>query len=308
MFELLSVQTGAIFLLLAVGYACRKFRVYDAAVQKGLSSLVLTVALPCKLVASATVAVEDVGLPQVRTFFSVCLTYFVVGIVVFTCLARATRLDPLKRRQFGILAVFPASAFMGMPFASALFGEKGVFFMGMFSICYSICQYTYGIGIYTGIRRENILRLLLNPLLIASCGMIALFVLQIRLPSVVQLTLSTIGQASTPLSMFVVGGIVSERPLRAVFMEKTCYLISFCRLVMVPLAAVIVFRLMHIESFLAILLGVTFALPSSSTSAVIADKYTGDSTYSSIAVAQSMLFFLITIPGVITLLNVWWAF
>lgn len=308
MLEVLSLQTGVIFLLLLIGYACRKFRVYDFVVQKGLANLVLTVALPCKLVSSATLAIEDVGLDRIKVFCIICFIYFAAGIVVFTSLAKYVPLDPIRRKQFGILAVFPASAFMGMPIASALYGDKGVFFMGMFSIFYSMFQYTYGIGIYTGIRKENIVRLALNPLLISSCLMILLFSLQLRLPAVIQSTLATVGQTSTPLSMFVVGGIVSEQPLRRVFLEKTCYLISFSRLILIPLVALTLFRLLNVESFLAILLTIVFALPSSSTSAVLADKYAGNSTYSSIAVAQSMVFFLITIPCIIYILGRFWVF
>ena len=308
MLELLSLQTGVIFLLFLIGYACRKFHVYDTAVQKGLSNLVLTIALPCKLLSSATLAIEDVGMAQARVFCIICFVYFAVGIGVFTSLARVLRLDSIRRKQFGILAVFPASAFMGMPIASALYGDRGVFFMGMFSIFYSMFQYTYGIGIYTGIRKENIVRLALNPLLISSCCMIMLFAFQIRLPALFQSTLSTVGQTSTPLSMFVVGGIVSEQSIRKVFLEKTCYLISFCRLLLIPLIVIAVFKLLRVDSFPAILLSIVFALPSSSTSAVLADKYADDSSYSSIAVAQSMLLFIVTIPLIIYILDMLWVF
>ncbi len=308
MFELLSLQTGVIFILLLVGYVCRRFNVYDAVAQKAFSTLILTVALPCKLVSSATLAIENVELSQIRTFYISCFSYFILGLILFTALARVTRLDNLKKKQFGILAIFPASAFIGMPFASALYGEKGVFFMGMFSICYSIIQYTYGIGIYTGVRKENLRNLLLNPLLMASCSMITLFFFQIKLPAVIQLTLSTIGQISTPLSMFVVGGLVSEQPLKRIFLERSCYLVSFSRLVLIPIITISAFHYFGVESFLAIILAVTFSLPCSSTSAVIASKYDGESTFCSTAVAQSMVFFVLTIPCVIYVLNKFWVY
>jgi predicted permease len=308
MFELLSLQTGVIFLLFLIGYACRHFRVYDAVVQKGLSNLVLTVALPAKLISSAILPAGDAETGQIVTFYIICLAYFVIGLAAFTALAKAIRLEPTKKKQFGILAVFPASAFIGMPLVSALYGEKGVFFMGLFSICFSIFQYTYGIGVYTGIRRENIARLLLNPLLLASCAMGLLFLFQLRLPPLVQNTLVMLGQTSTPLSMLVVGGLVYGQPLRDIFLEKSCYLISFCRLVLIPFVAICVFWILRLDSFLAIVLTVIFSLPGSSTSVVIANKYSGDSAYSSIAVAQSMVFFLITIPCVIYILNQLWAY
>lgn len=308
MLELLSEQISVIFLLLAIGYCCRKFHVYDGVVQKGLANLILTVALPCKLISSATLSIGDIEPSTIREFCIICFAYFAIGIVIFTALGRVVHVDAVKRKQFGILAVFPSSAFMGMPIASALYGEKGVFFLGMFSIFYSLFQYTYGIGIYTGFRKENIARLLRNPLLIASCCMIVLFSLQIRLPSIMQNTLTVIGQTSTPLSMFVIGGIISEQPLRWIFLEKTCYLISACRLILTPLAAITICKLAGIDSFPAILLAIVFALPCSATSAVLADKYAGDSTYSSVAVTQSMVFFLLTIPCIIFLLDKLWLF
>lgn len=308
MLEVLSLQTGIIFFLLVMGYACRKLNVYDAAVQKGLSNIVMTVALPCKLISSAILKVEDVGLTKIREFCGITFIYFAVGIIVFTGLAKFTRLDALRRKQFGILAVFPTSAYMGMPIASALYGERGVFFLGLFSIFYSMFQYTYGIGIYTGFRKENILQLALNPLLLSSCCMVLLFSFQLRLPPLLQATVTTVGNVSTPLSLFVVGGIISEQPLRRVFAEKTCYLISFCRLLLIPLIVIAIFKFLGTESFPAILLTVVFALPSSSTSAVLADKYAGNSRYSSIAVVQSMLFFLITMPFIIYILDILWIF
>ena len=197
---------------------------------------------------------------------------------------------------------------MGIPIISALYNETGVFFMGVFSLFYSSFQYTIGIGLYTGIKKDNLKKLILNPLLLASIIMIFLFITQIKLPMIVVLTLSHIGKMCTPLSMLVIGGMISRYSIREIFVGKYKYLILILRLVIIPLTAIFVFKVLEIDSFVSIILSIVLALPSSSTSAVIAHKYGKEPIFASQTVVLSTLLYLLIMPLITSLINNIWSF
>ena len=308
MLPIMIEQTVIAFILIGLGWVCRRRNVFDLSFQRGMASLVLTVALPSKLVSVANIPIADVGIDRIVVFCTIVFCYFVSMLVVLNLVARRLPLTDLLKKQVPILIIFPSSAFLGIPIISALYQEAGVFLMGLFAIFYSMFQYTYGIGIYTGIKRENFVKLIKTPLLIASLTMIVLFVFQITLPSVIQRSLSTVGAMAVPMSLIVVGGTIAQHSVLRVLQGKLQYGIAFVRLILVPLTAILIFYLLGIDSMVAIILSLVFSLPTSSTSAVIADQYSGDSLFASVCVVHSFLMFLVTVPFITMLVNHLWVF
>ena len=123
---------------------------------------------------------------------------------------------------------------------------------------------------------------------------------KIMLPDAVNNTLSAIASCNTALSMFVIGGILSEVD-KASFLDKDAFIYSFYRLILLPLIILIIVKIIHIDLLPANLCVLLSAMPVASTTAMLAQKYNGNAIFASKLVFVSTLLSLITLP-IITLL------
>ena len=160
MLDLIVQQTGVVFLMISIGYLCGKFKIINYELQNGLSNIILIVVLPSHLVASSNMQYSSDSLSRILTFSIICFLYFSLSMLIFYQIAKYLPLREEQKKQFITLTTFPSSAFMGIPIISALYNETGVFFMGVFSLFYSSFQYTIGIGLYTGIKKDNLKKLI----------------------------------------------------------------------------------------------------------------------------------------------------
>ena len=114
---------------------------------------------------------------------------------------------------------------------------------------------------------------------------------------------SSIGSCSTAMSMFVIGGILSDVDRQQLFDKEIC-LYSFYRLILIPVMIMIILRLLHLDILSSNVCILLSAMPAASTTAMLAQKYNQNAEFASRMVFISTLFSLITLP-IMTLLFQW---
>lgn len=285
-----------LFALIIVGMAAQRTHIITPAGRKSLSALLINIVLPCNIVHSF---MSDIDISP--AFYHNCVMAIVISIGIQIVATYGSRLlfarYPSEQRSvmtYGMIC--SNSSFIGLPVAEALYGDLGVLYTSIFQIPIRFNMWTAGLALFTDVdRRSALKRLLRHPCIIAVFVGFALMVLPISLPAVVGDTISSISKCTTPLSMFVIGAILSEADFRTLFSRDTLYF-ALWRLVLYPLLVLLVLRLLPLDDLLVSVCVIMTGMPAGSTTSILADQYDCDAVFAARIIFVSTLLSIVTIP------------
>ena len=157
-------------------------------------------------------------------------------------------------------------------------------------------MWTSGLALFTSVDRKSAVKTILFHPCIISMGIgIILMVFNPLIPEFTVSTINYLSRCTIPLSMLIIGCILSDCSIAEIF-DKSALYFSIIRLIIFPLIVFAVLKLLHIDE---VLLGVSVimsGMPAGSTTAILADKYDGDGHYASKVVFVSTLLSMITVP------------
>ena len=145
-------------------------------------------------------------------------------------------------------------------------------------------------------------KILLNINMISVFAGVFLFFTKIRFPEIIGNTLSSVGSMIGPLSMIVTGMLIAGVDLKKVFTNKRIYLVTFIRLVIEPIIALVVIILLgmknwHPQAENIILITYMAAItPCASTITQMCQVYGNDSKYASAINVMTTLLAVVTMP------------
>ena len=119
--------------------------------------------------------------------------------------------------------------------------------------------------------------------------------LPFSLPGVFNRTISIISQCTTPISMFVVGFVLADSSLKALFSKPVLYF-TFLRLLTIPMVIYIFLCPLGFDVTLAGICLLMTGTPAGSTTSILANQYGGDTALASEITFTSTLFSIVTIP------------
>lgn len=106
-----------------------------------------------------------------------------------------------------------------------------------------------------------------------------------------------VGDATTPLTMFLIGYQLGGMKLKEILGDRNVYAVSFVKLIVVPVLALVALRLLTGEfSLMEKVLILSFAMPAASMSAIFSQQYRGEAAFATKTVLLSTLLSVITIP------------
>jgi predicted permease len=118
----------------------------------------------------------------------------------------------------------------------------------------------------------------------------------LALPSFVTKTLASLGNSTTALSMLLIGTLLAEPGQDLFRIDRNLIHFTFLRLLVIPLAAFLVCRMIGIDPIITGVGVILFAMPGGSTTAILASKYGSDAAYASKLVIFSTALSLLSIP------------
>ena len=189
------------------------------------------------------------------------------------------------------------AAFLGLPIISSVLGDEGLLLATVFIIPNRIFMWTAGISIFsdTSDKKQAFKKILLNPCIIAVFLGIIRSVAGISLPAFLESALPGLGNNTTPLSMMLVGTMMTALTLKSFKDWSTVYLAAV-RLIALPLLALALMRLCGGDEVMTACAVILTAMPAGSTTALLAEKYGADAVYGTKCLLTNTLFSFITIP------------
>lgn len=313
----MSVVITQVFLLIAfaaVGFALTKGKILNSGHSKMLSALCLYLFLPSKVF---TTFATNFNVDYLSARWPLLLAAgIIIGVVALVVLpiSRALTKDSYKRIVYHYSMTITNYGYVGYALAEAIFGQAVLQDVMTFAFTVSIYTYTIGYSTLTGGKLSA--KKLINPVTIAMVsgaivgmfgpallgwintafvGVPALVDFANTVPTVVKDFLSKASACMSPVSMLLIGMVISQYNLKELLSNKQAYLICALRLLIIPAAMFALLKITNLEIALASAI-LTYAMPCGANTIVFA-KMTGQDckTGASFTLISTVLA-LITIP------------
>ena len=293
--DMLSLQL-TLFLLMIIGLIVRRIGLMPDEGRKVMSNLLINVILPCNIVhafmSGASVSPEFIKNAAYILILSLAILFF---IEIFNRIVFA-RFPREKKSVLSYGMICSNSSFIGIPVAEVLFGNMGVVYTSIFQIPLRFVMWTAGIALFTTVDRKDALRkLAVHPCIIAVFIGLLFMITQIELPVFLNDTINAMSRCTTPVSMLVIGAILSDAPLKGLYSPSVLYF-ALLRLLVLPLVIYAVLTPFQFDKLLVNICVLMSAMPAGSTTAILADKYGCDALFASEITFTSTLLSIITIP------------
>ncbi|MCL2037677.1 AEC family transporter [Candidatus Saccharibacteria bacterium] len=291
-------------IIIAVGFFAGKRKFIDERTNKMLVNLLLNIAWPAALLG----AFPGEFKPELLQTF---LYGAGGGVVVLGAAIIVSRLLFPKKKftknyfEYQFAFIFNNASFLGFPLVSSIYGQAGLVPYAGFILVFSLALFGYGVMLF----REKFswleaAKTFLNPNVIAVLVGLTFFIFSYKLPLPVGNAVGYIGAMMTPMSLIVIGYMLSQAKLGAIFRKKVLVLTCLAQLTLGPLITFIVLKLIGAPSDVVHILVLIQALPTATSLGLFAAKYRGDNARESSA---SELVTISTIMSAVTLPIVMWA-
>ncbi len=284
-----------LFSITIVEIVCRKLKIITKEGQDSLSNLLLNFVLPCSIIASFSSGIDG-GEMAHNLILALILSCIIQGLAIVFGGKVFKKFPKNKRNAMHYGMICSNSSFIGMPVAENIYGSLGVIYVSIFQIPVRVTMWTSGLSLFTSVDKKSAVKsIVIHPCMIAMYIGLFIMFLSPPIPEFLSTTITYLSNCTIPLSMLVIGSILSECKVTEIF-DKSALYFSLIRLIVFPLIILVVLKLLHIDSTIIGVTVIMSGMPAGSTTAILADKYDGDGQYASKMVFVSTLFSMITVP------------
>ena len=284
----------SIFVMMAVGFLIRRVRLLGEEAEKVITDLVLYVVLPCNILNSFLSGTQ--GIPA-GDFLAVLLVSAGIQLLSLVYGRFAFPGETEARRCNLAYAMICSNAgFLGNAVTEGVFGAAGLMLTSIYLIPQRIMMWSRGLAIYTGVsdRRAAVKKVVTHPCVIACVLGLCVMGLHIRLPELIRTPIQSIGRCNTPLTMLMIGMILSELDVRHL-VDKTIALFTVHRLVLMPLVVWLACLALSVSKAVTGVSVLLAAMPAGATTTMLSAKYGRDPEF----VTQLVIFTtLCSIPAI----------
>lgn len=303
--SVLFEKMAMLVILLALGYLCARLKLVGPEFNKGLSKLVINFFLVGMILSSVINKEMELTGAEALTGFLMLALMMLICFAIAWISPGVLRIKDGDKGMYRMLVAFMNNGFMGFPIVAAIYGEGAVFFASLSNIPFNLLLYSAGVMLLReGSEGEKFkLRNAINAPLVATLIATIILVLKIPAPAIIDDTVDTISSATVPLSMMCIGLSLGSVSLKDAFVHPRLYGLSFVRLVVCPL---IVWFVMNFFITNPVILGtivILSACPSAVICSILGIENGRDGIESSEAVFLCTVLSMITIPLLVSVLN-----
>lgn len=295
-------QVLVLFLIVAVGFAADRLRVFTQSVAKASNDLLFYIITPTVIV---------------QSFMNMEFSAQRAGSlgIAFLCMAGTLTVGILLALPFfnksgdkGTVYKYAVSygnmGYMALPLCQSLLGDEGVFYCSAGVVAFNIFCFTHGVWLMTksaDSTKFDYKKLVLNPGVISVLIGLPLFIFGIKMPAPVSAAVGHIANLNTPVAMIFFGTYIANTDLKSMFKVKENYLVAFLKLVVMPLIMFGVFKVAGITGTMLTACVISASVPSANNTAMFAAKYGKDTGIASQVVSFDSALSVLTIPVMIAL-------
>lgn len=294
-------QIVVMFLIIIVGVIAFKVKLIDTETNKKLAELVLMLVNPFVIFVSYQRDFNARLLTGLLiSLLMAVVTHLVSILVAMVVLRRSKKEGDLAIERFAI--IYSNCGFIGIPLVNGVLGSEGVFYITAFMTIFNLTVWTHGFISMSGKSDgKTIIKAILSPSVIATVLGFLLFVARIQLPTVAVEAMTFIGNMNTPLAMLVAGVTIAQTNILKALGKLRIYYITAFKLLLIPIAMLLVFRLFPIDRVVLLTSVLAAACPTAATINLFSLRYDKNYRYAAELFAVATLFSMATIPVVMTI-------
>lgn len=297
----LAYQIGSLYIIVAIGWIIRRKKLISEQGQRAMTTLLLYVALPCLIISSMHIPFQYEQ--AYGAFIMFVLSIYIMGGTLFLSRFITRRLTLPRERKvvFENVILFGNQGFIGMVIILQLFGQEGILLASVFNLIYYVLMWTYAIYIMNPgmLPDSKAVFILKNPGFLATVFGFILFIFPVQIPAFIMEPVATIGQMTVPLSMIMIGMMISTitfSDVIAYMKDIFVYIAVISRLFIYPILFFLPLLLFHLPFEWFMIACLLSATPSPATISMYAQVYGGDVEFSAVVVFFSTLLSAISIP------------
>ena len=296
--QLVFTQILVILLYVAVGFGTGKLKLISPEQRRYLSGLCSTLILPFTILSASSQEVggREMGGMLIALVFT--LAVYLCVTVASAAFHAARNAPPEMRAAATGLLTYPNCTFLGLPLCRALFGDMALLYNASAMVAFNVLFFTAQYSLFTGGKMN--LKNLLTPSMLSTVALIGMLALRLHFPAPVQAVCAGIGSMITPLSLIIIGVMLSESALGTVLRQKKSYVIAVLRNLAIPLAGMLVLRLLPLDSDSRLCVLVYLACPCATLTSIYAIRYDKAPEFCAHTVILSTLLFAATLPIIIS--------
>ena len=283
--------------LMLVGYVGARRGSFGPDFARSASKLTLNVFMTATILYSVVNNPPSMSGGELAWSLLVAFLVLLLGYVVSAVLTRLLPVNPERKPIFELLISVMNPMFIGVPVAEVLLGSQGVFYIALSNAFFNLLLFTYGVWrLKAGERSKLRLKDMITMPLIATVLSVVIFALRVPCPDFLKSMLGTVSPATMPMSMVVIGASLGKVKLVDTFKEKSLYLVSFFRLLLMPLLTWLLFRFLPADPMLRSAMLIVSACPSGIIVSILCLQYGKDVEYSSKGILLDTALSMLTIP------------
>lgn len=290
-----------LFLMIIPGYLLGKSKVMSEEQSKGLSTVIVNVTWPCLIVISLQRQFSKELCINMGILAAAMVCAIIIAFILSRILGRFMKLDKSKTYLMIFMLLFGNTGFMGIPVCTVLYGSEGTFYAALVDAVQDVFIFTVGILLIERSTGKHIglsIKHFLTPGVASIVVGLGLFIAGITLPEIISVPMDTVGSATSPLAMIVVGFQLGQLNLKELVSDKSLYIMSSVRLIIIPLiflvGVILIFPEMNV---LCKVLVVEMATPVAACATIYAQQYGGDVGFATKGVMQSTVLSIITLSA-----------
>ena len=290
-----------IFIIIALGYFFRYKKWFGEDGTQLLTKVCTGLLIPCLLFSNMLTyldpeKIRQAGISLLVPFISIIIMYILAAVIA--------RIIKLPKNRIGVFQAMFASTnavFIGFPVTEALFGSAGLVPAMFFYLCNTALFWT--VGIYyiqkdgghcaTLFSKETIKKLATPQLGAMLLGMIVVLT-RFPMPSFLTTSVSYIGRAATPFSLFLCGFILYRIGFKKIHYEKGIGWVLAARFIIAPAIIFLLGSLFQLDRLTLQVFVIQMSMPVVTQIYVMAEKCGADGNFAtlgfSITTMASLLF------------------
>ena len=302
---LLMEQIAELFLMILMGYIIVKTGLLKGEDSKVISKIVLYLVIPCVIINAFQVDYTSEKVKELLLVFAASVLLQVILLAAVWGAGKVLKLNEVETTSI----YYSNSGNLIVPLVTFILGKEWVLYGCVFMSVQLVFLWTHGKNTISREGKWDWKKIVFNVNInmISVFAGVVLFFTRIRLPEIVNQTLSSVGSMIGPASMIVTGMLIAEMNLRNIFENVKVYFISFLRLVVIPVISLAILKISGLVNIhpdgkkLLLIVFLAVITPSASTITQMCQVYGNDSKYASAINVMTTLLSIITMPLMVLL-------
>lgn len=297
-----------LFSLILLGFFLNKINIIDSVANGKISTLIVNVTAPLLVFSSVKgSSIKDGGSETVWMILLGGTVFYLVMPMLAKLVVLPFRLPEKKSHVYQMFFIFTNLAFMGFPVSRSIYGDQGVFFMGILNMCFGIANFSYGVYLLQkgtpGVDRFRFKKLM-NPGIFSSLGALAVYLSGLYVPDPIMDFCKLVGETTVPLSMMMIGASLAVVPLKKIFQFKSLYVMALICMIAEPWFVYTATGLFIQDEMAVGILTLATAMPAASMIAMLCNRYKVEEDIAAVGVFVTTLLSMVTIPFIVSWLLV----